>query len=118
MIREVIVGSKKIKTYGENVTIKDNRIEVDGVTIANNLTNGCNIVINGDVNCLDTDMSVSVNGNIKGPVDCKGDCSVEGDVYGDIDCSGSCTCESVNGDIDAGGIINVLESMTTARVTI
>jgi len=96
------------KTYvGNNISIIDNNVIIDGTTQYKNKDNNVvNIEIVGNTGKILCNGSVTVKGNVNGNVDCGGSCSISGDVVGNIDCGGSCNANDVKGDIDAGGSVN------------
>ena len=106
------MGTVKVngKTYhGNNISVINGKIIVDG---KEQLSSDCNaelkIVVNGQVDKIITDRSVTVKGNISGNIECGGSCSVDGSVGGEVDCGGSCNVGgSVLGDIDAGGSVSI-----------
>ena len=101
----VSVNGKTVRVRGNNITIIDDKIIVDGKPLneamdAKNIT----VIVEGNCNKLDTCGDVEIRGDC-GYVDCSGSVHVEGNVTGNIDASGSVTCGDVGGDIDASGSV-------------
>lgn len=100
----ITINGQTVSCYGNNITISNGNVIVDGKVIHSDIGNNTQIVINGDVNKIDCTGSVEVHGN-SGSIDCGGSCTVDGDVNGNIDAGGSIECGNVSGDIDAGGSV-------------
>lgn len=100
----VTINGKTISCSGNNITIRNNQVIIDGKVIQSELASNIEVIINGDVEKIDCDGSVTVHGNA-GSVDCGNSCTVSGDVNGDIDAGNSVTCGNVAGDIDAGNSV-------------
>ena len=100
----VIINGQTINCSGNNITIQNGKVIVDGKVIKSDLCGDVKVVVNGDVNKLNCSGSVEVHGNC-GSIDCSGSCKIDGDVNGNIDASGSVTCGKVSGDIDASGSV-------------
>lgn len=122
----VNINGKKYSFKGNDVTIENGKIFVDGKEFKEDedLSNGAkivNVVIEGNINSLKCDCSASVSGNVdeincagsvtvggsvNNDIDCGGSCTVNGDVKGNVDCGGSCTVNGSHiGNIDAGGSV-------------
>ncbi|MNR95617.1 hypothetical protein D3C71_1037240 [compost metagenome] len=113
--------------YGDNVTIRGDKVYVDGqlsdvglnpgqkeldikVTegILGTLDAGGSVVCGEVHHNVDAGGSITVNGNVGGDADAGGSVSVNGDVRGSVDAGGSATISgSVAGSIDAGGSVRV-----------
>ena len=100
----IIINGTKIQTSGNNISVINNSVYVDGKVIQTKLSGIVEIKFEGDLASLNCNGSASINGNIKGDVDVGGslDC---GDIGGNIDVGGSVRCGKVSGDIDAGGSV-------------
>lgn len=109
---------------GNNVSVKNyngdmagGRIIIDGVDVteqAGNVisNNRITLVLEGDINVVETTQSVVVNGNVLRDVKSRGSVTC-GDVHGDVDADGSTQVGgNVGGSIDAGGSVNVGGSVT------
>lgn len=103
----IIINGTKIQTTGNNITMINGSVFVDGKAIQTNLTGNVTIEFIGDLASLKTDGSATVNGNVKGDVDCGGSCNC-GNISGSVDAGGSVTCGNVEGDVDAGGSIKMV----------
>lgn len=88
-MNRITINGKTITCPGSNVVIRNGKVIVDGDTIQECSSGDIKVVIEGDVNNIDCDGSVTVRGNVDG----------------DIDAGGSVTCGNVSGDIDAGGSV-------------
>lgn len=100
----IIVNGTRIQTNGNNISVINNSIYVDGKVVQSDLSGDVNIKFEGDLASLKCNGSATINGNIKGDVDVGGslDCN---DIVGNIDVGGSVRCGKVSGDIDAGGSV-------------
>lgn len=110
-ISKVTINGKTITCKGKNVSVINGKVIVDGKTIYPDndekiFTGNIDVNIYGNINNLECDGSVIVNGDVRKNIDCGGSCEVNGDVGGNIDCGGSCSCGNVNGNIDAGGSVS------------
>lgn len=127
-MHKVTINGKTIKVSGNNVSISNGKIIVDGKEINDidgiNSNTIINVIIEGNVGSVQCNGSVEVTGNVgknidcggsvtiggtlEGSIDCGGSVTVQGDVTGDIDCGGSVRINgSHKGDIDAGGSVSV-----------
>lgn len=102
---QVTVNGKTIKVQGNNITVLNDRIIVDGKRLDESMDfKNITIVVEGNCNSLDACGDVEVKGDC-GRVDCNGSCHIEGNVLGNVGASGSVTCGNVGGDIDASGSV-------------
>lgn len=104
----VTVNGKTIHVRGNNISIINDKIIVDGKPLdetmdAKNIT----VIVDGNCNRLDACGDVEIRGDC-GYVDCSGSCHIEGSVTGDVDASGSVTCGDVGGNIDASGSVRCI----------
>ena len=105
----VSVNGKTIRVSGNNISIINDKIVVDGKVLDDSMDcKNITVIVEGDCNKLDTTGAVTVQGNC-GSVDCSGSCTVYGNVTGNIDASGSVTCGDVGGDIDASGSVRCIK---------
>lgn len=102
-MNKIVVNGKEIICNGNNVSIINNKVFVDGKEISNVATKNCNIQIYGDVENIDCEGSVQCD-NVKGDIQCGGSVNCD-DVGGNINCGGSCNCDKVNGSVTARGSI-------------
>lgn len=103
----IIINGQKIQTNGKNISVINDTIYVDGVTIQSNLSGIVEVKFEGDLASLKCNGSASINGNVKGDVDVGGSLKCC-DVSGNLDVGGSVQCGKVGGDIDAGGSVKCL----------
>ena len=100
----IIINGTRIQTSGNNISVVNGTVYVDGKIALSDLYGDVNIKFEGDLAFLKCDGSAEINGSIKGNVDVGG--SLEcGDIGGNIDAGGSVRCGKVSGDIDAGGSV-------------
>ena len=105
---KVTVNGKTIKVKGNNISIINDQIIVDGKVLDESMDyKNITIIVEGDCNKLDAAGDVTVKGNC-GSVDCSGSCTIHGNVAGNVDASGSVTCGDVGGDIDASGSVRCI----------
>ena len=101
----VSVNGKTIRVRGNNISISNDRIIVDGRIVEESFdVPSITVIVEGDCRSLNTRGNVEIKGNA-GNVDCSGSCHIEGNVIGNVDASGSVTCGDVGGDIDASGSV-------------
>lgn len=107
----ITINGETIEVVGNSISIRNGKLYIDGVLFKERKDfekdyKLISITIEGDVNYMDADCSVTINGNIKGSVDAGGSVTVGGDVDGDIKSGGSTTVKgSHNGRIIAGGSV-------------
>lgn len=101
----VTINGKTIRVGGNNITVVNDKIIVDGKVLDESMDcKNITVIVEGNCNKLDAAGRVEVRGNC-GSVDCSGSCTIHGDVSGNVDASGSVTCGNVGGDIDASGSV-------------
>lgn len=100
----VTVNGKTIRVRGNNISVVNNRVIVDGKVVSESLSGDITVIVEGTCGNLKASGNVEVNGDC-GNIDCGGSCTVRGNVSGDIDAGGSITCGNVGGSIDAGGSV-------------
>ena len=105
-MNKININGQTIMCSGNNISINNGVIKVDGKVIKQCEIGNLNVTIEGDIENIACDGSVTVNGNVSKSIDCNGSVKVSGDVVGNIDCSGSCSCGNVSGNIDAGGSVS------------
>lgn len=89
-----------------NISIINNKLYINGKEYIFDDKGISDLEIKGEVEALETDCSISINGNVSGDVDVGGSINIVGDVTGDIDAGGSINITgSHKGDIDAGGSV-------------
>lgn len=122
MASVIVVNGKRIEVNGNDVSIKNGEVFVDGKKVSEKATSELSIKIEGTIQNLTIDNGdVEVKGAILGDVDCGGSVKAEtitgsidcggsvqcGNVGGSIDCGGSVQCGDIKGDVDAGGSVNM-----------
>ncbi|ALS22117.1 hypothetical protein [Paenibacillus naphthalenovorans] len=100
----IIINGQRFNTSGNNISVTNNQVIVDGKVVQGNLSGIVEVKFEGDLASLKCNGSATVNGNVFGSVNAGGsvDC---GDVGKNIDAGGSVTCGFVGGNIDAGGSV-------------
>lgn len=102
------------KTYrGKNVRIQNDVVYVDGKPVGEGASTAAeggilHIEVTGDVGSIESDQSVTVNGNVQGSVNAGGSVNC-GSVGGDVDAGGSVSSDSIGGDVDAGGSVRAVQ---------
>jgi hypothetical protein len=104
----VTVNGKTIRVHGNNISIINDEVIVDGRPLDDafdqpNIT----VIVEGDCKILSASGNVEVRGNA-GNIDCRGSCHIYGNVTGNVDASGSVTCGDVGGNIDASGSVRCI----------
>lgn len=103
------VNGKTIRVSGNNVTVINDKIIVDGKVLNESMdSKNITIIVEGNCYKLDACGDVEIRGNC-GFVDCSGSCHIDGSVEGDVDASGSVTCGNVGGNIDASGSVRCIK---------
>ena len=98
------VNDKTYYVQGNNITMINDKIYVDGKKITSGESQSITIIVEGNVNHVQCNGTVEVHGDVNGNIDCGGSVSC-GNITGNIDCGGSVICKEVKGDIDAGDSI-------------
>lgn len=110
-IHRITINGDTIEVVGNSITIDNNKIYVDGKLFnghrdLENKYKPISIVIEGDVESIETECSVSVNGNVKGKICAGGSISINGDVEGNLNAGGSVKIKGAHsGSIVAGGSV-------------
>lgn len=104
-MNKITINGITIEVSGNNVSIINGELKVDGVSIKTGLSGNVNIKWEGELASLDTTASVQC-GDVKGNVDAGGSVTC-GNVGGSVDCGGSCTADNITGNIDAGGSVHI-----------
>ena len=95
----ITINGKTTQVKGNNISVKNGNIYVDGSLVAEGLSGDVNVKFEGDLANLDA-TSVEVNGNVTGNVDCTSfNCT--GNVGGIIDGTTINIGGSVKGRVDA-----------------
>lgn len=104
----IIVNGKKYQVQGTNIVVKNSRVYVDGKDITDGAESFSGIVEirwEGPLASVQSDASVSVQGDVKGDVRANGSVNC-GHVGGDVKAGGSVNCGRVTGKVKAGGSVN------------
>lgn len=118
IMNTITINGTTTHVKGRNISVKNNKIYVDGDLVAEGLSGDVNVKFEGDLANLDA-TSVEVNGNVTGNVDCtsfnstgnvggKVNCTsanIGGDVGGSVDGTTINIGGSVHGDVDAATVI-------------
>ncbi len=104
-MNRIVINGKEIKCNGNNVTVINNKVFVDGKEVSNKAIKNSNIYIYGNVKKIKCEGSVQCN-DVEGDIQCGGSVSCD-DVGGNINCEGSCNCDRVNGSVTASGSISM-----------
>jgi hypothetical protein len=100
----VVVNGKKYEVEGSNISIINNKIYSDGKLVNKEEINANSIIIEGNVENIETDLSVSCN-NVKGDIKAGGSINCD-NVGGNVTAGGSVNCDKVKGNINAKGSVN------------
>lgn len=87
-----------------SVSVCDGVVIVNGVVIKGDVK-ADEIVVHGSLLDLKTDLSVTVNGTVRGNVNAGGSVSCDA-IGGNVNAGGSVNCDDVNGNVTAGGSVN------------
>lgn len=102
-MNKITINGKTIKSKGTNISIINNKIIIDGITVENfdDYTKDIEITIEGNVNKLETTSgNVTVKGDVGEIETASGDIEIDGDCGGSIrTASGDVRCENVQGDV-------------------
>jgi len=99
----IIINGKSICVSGNNVSVVNGTIIVDGKVIEEGLSGIVEVKFEGDLAKLDVKHgSATINGNVQGSVDAGGNV-VCGNVGNSVDAGGNVTCRDVKHSVDAGG---------------
>lgn len=104
-MNRIIINGKEISCNGNNVTVINSKVFVDGKEVSDEAIKNSDIHIYGDVQNIKCEGSVQCN-DVEGDIQCSGSVSCD-DVGGNINCGGSCNCDNVRGSITAGGSISM-----------
>ena len=99
----IIINGKTIKAEGKNVTIRNDKVYVDGKLVEEGLSGIVEVKWEGPMASLTADGNVTC-GEVLGNVSAGG--SVQcADVDGYVNAGGSVSCGTVGGSINAGGSV-------------
>ena len=97
----ITINGQTITTSG-SIVIRNGKVILDGKETSD--TNANQIVINGNVGSIDTDLSVNVSGKVEGNINAGGSVNCD-DVGGSVKAGGSVNCDDVGGSVMAGGSV-------------
>ena len=102
----ISINGKTYKTEGssQSVVYKNGEIFINGKKANDKRLNVETIIINGNIDKLETDSSVNITGDV-GSINAKGSVYCD-NVKGSIYAGGSVNCDDVGGSIKAGGSVN------------
>ena len=101
-----VVTINGIRYQGNNISIKSDRIVIDGVEVGNSLPAVSELrIVEGTLTKLETDHTVKAENCVIQNVDASGSVTCE-DVGGWVNAGGSVTADDVQGSINAGGSIS------------
>jgi len=102
----ITINGKTYTVDGNNVSIIDNKILVDGKVIEGSLSGIVKIEWNGPAANIDA-VSIHINGNVNGNVDGTS-IQINGDVTGNVDGT-SITCGKVLGNVDSLSVNGIFD---------
>ena len=91
-VATITINGKTFTTKGNNISVINDKVMVDGVIIESGLSGIVKIQFDGDVANLDAS-NVEIVGNINGNID-SSNLKVSGDIKGNVDCS-NLTCRDI-----------------------
>lgn len=97
---KITINGKSYEVSGNNITVKNDSIYVDGQLVESGLSGNVKVEFTGDLANLDC-TTATINGNVHGYVD--GTTITCGDVGGDVDGT-TIKCGNVSGDVDGTNI--------------
>jgi len=103
-MNRIIINGDSFECDGNNISISNNTIKVNGKIITKDLSGIVEVVFEGDLASLKCNAAVTVKGNVKGNVDAGNSVNC-GDIIGNVDADNSVNCGIVTGNVDAGNSI-------------
>lgn len=98
-----------VSVNGDSISIINNKLYINGKEYKFENGNVSELEIKGNVTSINSDCSITINGDVAGDVDVGGSVNVVGNVTGDIDAGGSVNISGRHkGDIDAGGSVSII----------
>lgn len=103
----ITINGKTVNVKGNNISVINNKIFVDGKVIeTGELKGDVHIIVDGNINKLETESSATIKGDVLGEV--KSGTSVTcQNVKGSIKAGTSVSCGTVGGDVKAGTSISM-----------
>jgi len=125
MINKFTINGKSFTSMSGSVSVINGRVFIDGKEVSGeegqvsgvveirvlegqiqNLRSDASITVEGDVQGnVDAGVSASVGGSVGGQVEAGGSAKVGGSVGGSVAAGGSVNCGDVAGNVDAGGSV-------------
>lgn len=101
------IPSGSVSIINGQIFVDGKEFDVNDPNIKNSMPKTINITVEGNVDSVKCNGSVTVNnGDVHKSIDCGGSVDIEGNVEGGIDCGGSVRIGGHHtGDIDAGGSV-------------
>lgn len=97
-VATITINGKTFTTKGNNISVINDKVMVDGVIIESGLSGIVKIQFYGDLASLDANIA-EITGNVIGKVD-SNTLKVTGDIRGNVD-SNTVTCKDIYGSVDA-----------------
>jgi len=94
---KITINGKSYEVSGNNISVKNDSIYVDGVLVESGLTGDVKVEFTGDLANLDC-TTATINGNVTGDVD--GTTISCGNIGGDVDGT-TINCGDIKGSVDA-----------------
>ena len=94
----ITINGKSFTTSGNNITIVNDKVIVNGKVIESGLSGIVKIQFEGDLANLDANV-VEITGNVIGKVD-SNTLTITGDIKGNVD-SNTVNCRDIYGSVDA-----------------
>lgn len=104
-MNKIIINGKEIKCNGNNISVINNKVYVDGKVITDDVFKNSDIYIYGNVENIECEGSVHCN-DVHGDIKAGGSINCD-DVGGDISCGGSVNCDNIRGSVIAGGSVRM-----------
>lgn len=87
-VNKIVINGTNINCNGQNLSIVNGKIKVDGNLVSTINNNDINVEVYGNCGDIDTTGNVNIQGNCNN-VDCNGNVTCYGDIKGNIDCNGN-----------------------------
>lgn len=101
----IIINGKSHVVSGNNITINNGKIIVDGEIIEEGLSGIVEVKFEGDLANVRSSSSITVNGNVHGDADAGSHIQCN-DIGGDADAGSHISCRDIKGSADAGSHIS------------
>jgi hypothetical protein len=107
-MNQIIINGKSINVQGNNISVINDKVYVDGKLVESGLSGRVEISFKGDLANLKTDGSATVHGDVRRDVIASGSVKCH-NVEGDVDASGSVNCGKIGGNVRASGSIRMVQ---------